>query len=251
MARPGSIVRFLNSELRIRRFRDSSCNGLQVRASKEVRKIGFAVDASIAVFEKAARKGCDLVIVHHGIKWKGQRDGMGNQGRRIAFLKQHRISLYACHLPLDAHPKYGNNAQLARILGLEKRRKFGRYKGRPLGYKGLLPSERTTGWIARRLREEIGVDCTVLAFGRKWIRSVGVVSGGAADCLAEAAKARLDCFVTGEAPHQTYHEARDARINVVLGGHYATETVGVRALMPLLRERFGVRTVFIDVPTSI
>ncbi len=250
MASLNSIVRFLNAELRVRDIPDSSRNGLQVRVLKEIRKVGFAVDASLTTFEKAARAGCDMLVVHHGIRWKGLRDRTGVQARRVAFLKGHRINLYAAHLPLDLHPEYGNNIELARLLGLTGIEKFGRYKGRALGFKGRLPKPRTLGWVARRLERSVGAECTVLRFGRPIVRSVGVLSGGGSEALVDAYEERLDCFVTGEAPHHIYHEARDLKKNVIIAGHYATETTGVKALMPLLKKKFGVRVAFIDVPAS-
>jgi len=250
MASLNSIVRFLNNKLRVRDIPDGSRNGLQVRVQKEVRKVGFAVDASLTTFEKAARAGCDLVVVHHGLRWKGLRDRTGLMKRRIAYLKRRGINLYAAHLPLDLHAGYGNNIELARILGLTRVEKFGRYKGRRLGFKGRLPTPRTAGWVAGVLKRRIKADCTVLGFGKARIRTVGIVSGGGSDALREAYADGLDCFVTGEAPHHIYHEAKDLRMNIVIAGHYATETVGVRALMPLLKEEFGVKVVFLDIPAS-
>jgi len=250
MASLNSIVRFLNAQLRVKSIPDSSRNGLQVRVQKEIRKVGFAVDASLTTFEKAARAGCDMLVVHHGIRWKGLRDRTGLQRKRVAFLKGRRMNLYAAHLPLDLHPEYGNNIELARLLGLGGIEKFGRYKGRELGFKGRLSAPRTPGWVAKRLEKAVKAECTVLGFGRPKVKSVGIVSGGGSDALVDAYEERLDCFVTGEAPHHIYHEAKDLRKNVIIAGHYATETTGVRALMPLLKEKFGVRVAFIDVPAS-
>jgi dinuclear metal center YbgI/SA1388 family protein len=250
MASLNSMVRFLNRELRVREIPDASRNGLQVRIPKEIRRVGFAVDASLATFEKAAKAGCDLVVVHHGLLWRGQRDLIGTRARRIAFLKKKGINLYAAHLPLDLHPEYGNNIELARLLELSRVQAFGNYQHMMIGFKGRLPKTRTTGWIAAKLEQEIGSDCKVLGFGKKLVRTVGIVSGGGGDEIADACRERLDCFITGEAPHHVFHEARDSRMNVIIAGHYATETVGVKALMPLLRETFGVKTVFLDVPAS-
>ncbi len=250
MASLNSIVRFLNGELNVREIPDGSRNGLQVRGRREVGKIGFAVDGCLASFEKAHKAGCDLLIVHHGIKWKGMRDPTGTRGKRIAFLKRKGISLYAAHLPLDLHPIYGNNIELARLLGLGRIEKFGKYKGMPIGFKGRLSRPRTAKSLANLLERKIKADCKVLAFGKNASRTVGIVSGGGSDAIVDVYKERVDCLVTGEAPHHIYHEARDARLNVIIAGHYATETVGVKALMPLLRDEYGVRTVFLDVPAS-
>lgn len=251
MARLGSIVRFLNSEFRIRKIPDSSRNGLQISTSKEVRKIGFAVDASVAVFGKAVRQGCDLVVVHHGLFWRGKRDNSGVTAKRVAFLRRSRMGLYACHLPMDMHPEYGNNIVLARMLGLTRIERFGRYHGITIGYKGRFKRPVRLRRVASVLKRGIRNGCIVLPYGKKSIRSVGIVSGRGSSLFAGAVKERLECFVTGEMPHESVVEARDLDVSVVLGGHYSTETVGVRALMPLIREKFGVKTVFIDAPTSI
>ncbi|MBN1282925.1 MAG: Nif3-like dinuclear metal center hexameric protein [Proteobacteria bacterium] len=251
MASLGSVVRFLNGELRVKSFRDSSRNGLQVRGRGEICKVGFAVDASIEVFEKAARAGCDLVVVHHGILWKGKRDVTHNRGRRIAFLKGRRMGLYACHLPLDAHPIYGNNIVLAEMLGLGRIERFGRYEGAYIGYMGRFSRPMPLRRLASVLGRGIGARCLALPYGKGAVRTVGIVSGRGSSLFPEAVRKGLDCFVTGEMLHEAVVEARDARVSLVIGGHYATETVGVRALMPLIGERFGVDTVFIDAPVSI
>ncbi|MFH1830284.1 MAG: Nif3-like dinuclear metal center hexameric protein [Pseudomonadota bacterium] len=245
-----AIVRFLNKELKVKTVPDSSRNGLQVRCPKDIKKVGFAVDASLATFEKARRQGVDLLIVHHGIKWKRLRDNAGIMKRRIDFLKKHRINLYVCHLPLDAHHQYGNNIKLAELLGLSHAQNFGRYKRQCLGYQGVLKPARSARWIASILNKKLKAKCVVLGFGRPKVKSVGIVSGGGADALAEAYNEGLDCFITGEAPHHTYHEAKELKMNMIIAGHYETETVGVKALMPLLRNNFAVSTVFIHVPTT-
>jgi dinuclear metal center YbgI/SA1388 family protein len=249
MALLNSIVRFLNKELNVRSIPDSSRNGLQVRVPKEIKRVGFAVDASLATFEKARRRGVDFLIVHHGIKWKKQRDKTGSIKRRIDYLKRHKINLYACHLPLDAHPTYGNNINLTQILGLSRIEKFGRFRAHYIGYQGRLPTARSAQWIASLLNKKIRSRCTVLKFGPSKIRSVGIISGGGHAALAEAYKEGLDCFITGEAPHHFYHEAKELGISAILAGHYETETLGVKSLMPLIRSKFDVSTVFLDVPT--
>ena len=250
MAQLNSIARFLNKELRVKSVPDSSRNGLQVRCSKDIKKVGFAVDASLATFEKAKSKGVDLLIVHHGIKWKRLKDRAGTVKRRIDYLKKHKMNLYVCHLPLDAHHKYGNNIKLAELLGLSRVKKFGRYKRRYLGYQGVLKPARSARWIASVLNKKLKTKCMVLGFGRSKVKSVGIVSGGGADSLAEAYNKGLGCFITGEAPHHIYHEAKELKMNMIIAGHYETETVGVKALMPLLHKKFGVRTFFIHVPTT-
>lgn len=245
-----AIVSYLNRELKVRRIPDSSRNGIQVRGSQEVRTIGFAVDACLETFERAKRLGVDLIIVHHGLLWKGERDSTGFRRRRIAYLKKHDISLYAVHLPLDLHPTLGNNAVLARLLSLERTEAFGRYKGILVGCRGRFRKPLALRSIARRLEEGLKTRCRVLRYGSPRVQTAGIVSGRGASMFADGVARRLPCFITGEVTHEACLLARDARMNVIVAGHYATETVGVRALMPLLQERFGVKTRFIDVPTG-
>ncbi len=239
------ISSFLNRTLQVRRIKDASVNGLQVaaRTEDEVRTVGFAVDACISTFRKAKELGVDLLVVHHGIKWRPQKD-RPLALQREAFLKKHGISLYAAHLPLDLHREYGNNIQLARILELQGLKKFGRYHGIKIGYAGtVLPA--SLGTVAGKIRRTLRSPVQVYAFGKGRIRSIGIVSGGGGSLLPDAAADGLDCFLVGEADLAVYNAAKDHRMNLITAGHYATETVGVKALMPLVRQTFGVRTVFI------
>jgi dinuclear metal center YbgI/SA1388 family protein len=250
MVTANSIVRFLNSELNVRKIPDSSRNGMQVAGKKTIDKVGFAVDACLATFAKAKSAGVDMLVVHHGLKWRGARDVTGLRKKRIGYLKRNRIALYACHLPLDLHAEYGNNAQLANILGLTDLHGVGKYHGISIGFMGKLARATTIGRISAKLNKKIRAKCVVLPFGKKKIRSIGIVSGGGAYSLAEAHARGLDCLIIGEASHHVYHEAKDLKMNLIVAGHYETETVGVKALMPVIRERFGVKTTFLDVPTA-
>ncbi|MHB8846045.1 MAG: Nif3-like dinuclear metal center hexameric protein [Nitrospirota bacterium] len=248
----GNIAAFLNSTLRVKHIRDASRNGLQVRSLHrgEIGTVGFAVDACLSTFEQAARERADLLVVHHGIKWRPQKD-RELELRRTAFLKRHDIALYAAHLPLDLHKEYGNNMQLCRMLGVQDPQRFGRYHGIKIGYAGMLGRSTSLSLLAGRLNNGLDAPCHVLPFGKDRIRSVGIVSGGGGGMLKDACALRLDCFVIGEVDLAVYNAAREYGMNLLVGGHYATETVGVRALMPLIRERFGVRTVFIDDPKDL
>jgi dinuclear metal center YbgI/SA1388 family protein len=247
MAKLNSIVRFLNKELRIKKVKDASRNGLQVKAKTEINRVGFAVDPSLSTFEKAK---VDLLIVHHGIKWKPQKYKELTR-KRIEYLKKNNISLYACHLPLDCHYKYGNNIELCRLLGLRDTKKFGGYHGAKIGYEGVFSRPVKIGRIAQLLNKGIKTKCDVYPFGKKQIRSVGIVSGGGSDAIEDAVKEKLDCFLVGEINQGAYNRAKDYGLNMIVAGHYATEITGVKALMPLMKERFKVQTVFIDNPTGV
>ncbi len=237
----------LNSTLRVKKIRDASANGLQVRtrSAREITKVGFAVDACISTFEKAKKQGVELLVVHHGIKWRPEKDSVLAQ-RRTAFLKKNDMALYAVHLPLDLHEEYGNNMQLARLLGLGRLRRFGRYHGIKIGYAGMFKTPTSSTAIAALLRKQLGSVCRMFPFGKDRVRSIGIVSGGGGGMVNDAVEEKLDCFLVGEIDLAVYNAAKDHGINLIVGGHYATETVGVKALMPLIGEAFGVETVFIE-----
>ena len=247
-----NISGLLNETLRVRKIRDASVNGLQVRqrTSGEIRRVGFAVDACRSTFEKASLRDVDMLVVHHGIKWRPQKDRDLSE-RRMAFLKKHNIALYAAHLPLDLHEEYGNNIQLCRMLGVGDTRRFGQYHGIKIGYAGTFGAPRRLADIAKRLRNGLGSECRVYAFGKDRVRSVGIVSGGGGSMLKDAREAKLDCFLVGEIDLAVYNAAREFGMNLIVAGHYATETVGVRALMRLVGEAFGVQTIFIDDPKDL
>jgi dinuclear metal center YbgI/SA1388 family protein len=242
-----NIANYLNTTLRVRSIKDASRNGLQVRSGRsgEIGTVGFAVDACMTTFAKAKKRGVDLLVVHHGIKWRPQKD-RDLERLREAFLKKNNIALYAVHLPLDLHEEYGNNRQLAGMLGAGNLRRFGRYHGIKIGCAGAFAAGRRMPGIAAEAERKLRTTCCVLPFGKQRIKTIGIVSGGGGDMLLDAVKEGLDCFFVGEADLAVYNAARDHGMNVIAAGHYATETVGVRALMKPLRERFGVRTLFID-----
>lgn len=240
-----AIIGFLNKELCIRKIKDSSRNGLQVKYLSEVKKIGFAVDGCLSTFEKAKKSKVDLLIVHHGIKWIPQKYKEIAK-KRESFLRKNKISLYAVHLPLDAHSRYGNNIGLAKILNLEKPVKFAKYHSSEIGYKGKFKKPKSILQVAAILNKALPTKSKIFSLGKKKIKSIGIVSGGGGDAIEDSVKSKVDCLVLGEMPLGAYHRARDFRLSIITAGHYATETVGVKALMPLLKEKFNVKTVFIE-----
>ena len=248
MVKRDDIVKFLNNELKVKQIKDSSKNGLQLKGNIEVKKIAFAVDAGIEVFEKAKKQGCDMLIVHHGIKWRPQKKDIS---KRLNYLKINKLSLYASHLPLDSHNKYGNNIQLCNIFDLTNIKKFGEYHGVFIGYQGTLNKTKSITEISKILNTKLKTKSTICDFGKKEIKTIAIVSGGGISALDEAIKKKIDLFITGETSHSSYHYIKEAKINVIFAGHYATETVGVKALMPILKNKFNVETIFIDVPTKM
>ncbi|OGI12311.1 Nif3-like dinuclear metal center hexameric protein [Candidatus Micrarchaeota archaeon RBG_16_36_9] len=241
-----SIVKFLNKELKIKNIKDISKNGLQVRASENVNKIGLSVDACMDAFKKAKKLNCDLIIVHHGLFWKKQKDVSNITKNRVKFLKKNKISLYTAHLPLDKHIKYGNNVEIFRLLNAKPKELFG-----GVGYFGYLEDARNLDSIVKELNKKLDTKCKVLKFGKSKIKKIAVVSGYGAPDVLEAIKKKVDLLITGETSHAYYDDSEEGRMNVIFAGHYKTETLGVKALSPLLKKKFGLKTVFIDSPTGL
>jgi len=241
---------FLDRLLDIRGMEDSSLNGLQVQGAAEVTKVGLATDAALATYRRAAEEGCQFLFVHHGLFWGGPAPITGRIHDHVRFLLEHDLSLYAAHLPLDAHPGLGNNARLAEMIDLDDTQPFGDYHGNALGFVGRLPSPLTLDDLAARFAALVGGAPRTLAFGPHAISTLAIVSGGGSGDLPLAIDAGLDCFVTGEGRHENHHLALEGGINVLYLGHYASETAGVRAVGEALEREFGLATVFIDEPTA-
>lgn len=242
---------YLNEYLAIREVPDwkEAYNGLQVSGRAEVRTVAVAVDACLATIEQAAALNADLMIVHHGLFWGAKAPVTGAYYRRLAMLIKNDLALYSCHLPLDAHPEVGNNAVLARMLGLEPTGRFGEHEGVRIGVTAEVELPREE--FVQRVRTALNIEPLVVPSGPDVVRRVGIVTGGAGNWIDRAASAGLDTFLTGEGAHHTYFEAEERGINVLYAGHYATETVGVRALAGHLEKQFGLETRFVDHPTGL
>ncbi len=252
MVNRDEIVNFLDEYLNVLAFPDKSRNGLQVEGKEEVEKIVFAVDACMDTFVKAKALGADMLIVHHGLIWGGIEYVRGLVQKRLKFLLENELNLYAAHLPLDLHPEVGNNAQLLKLLGLEPKEPFGSYNGLSIGYISEFDEPKPLPLIAQILVEKLKTDYVkAYEFGVEEIKRVGVVSGRGGFAIPEAIEKGVDLFITGEFLHDDYHTAKEGRLSVIAAGHYASETLGVKALMHVLREKFGVKTVFIDNPTGL
>jgi dinuclear metal center YbgI/SA1388 family protein len=231
---------------------DSSLNGIQVdNDGSEIRKIAFAVDASLETFECAVKAGAGLLFVHHGLFWGIPSRIEGNLRRRIKFLLDNNICLYAVHLPLDQHPFLGNNAGLAELLGLQRLEPFGLYHGRKIGYKGVLPRPLSIEDAVKKISFMGRPPLAVHPFGPPENTTAAVVSGGAADEARQAIEEGIDLFITGEASHAVYHEALEGRLNMIAGGHYSTEVWGVRRVMERCASELHLDVEFIDAPTGL
>lgn len=244
------LVSYLNSYLRVPEIKDKADNGLQVEGAGRVDKLAFAVDACMEAFRKTQEAGAQILVVHHGL-FLGERLMLRDVHRqRVSFLLQHDISLYAVHLPLDIHPEVGHNVQLARILDLEVTGNFGYYEGVLIGILAETKSERPLSRLVGDLEKKLGVKMTVLNYGPQTIRRVGIISGGAASMVQQASEKDLDLFLTGEPSHSAFHQIAERGLNVVYGGHYATETLGLKALAQHLKSKFHLQTEFLDIPTG-
>lgn len=224
-------------------------NGLQVDNGGEVSRVAAAVDASEATIRLAIERSCNLLLVHHGLFWDGAGHIRGRRYRRLKLLFDHDIAVYSAHLPLDVHPDLGNNALLAKELGIKQQGNFGLYSGIPVGVWGDLAIRREA--LAARLDDLLGVRVKLIAGGPEMIARVGIITGGAGSMINEAVAAGLDAFVTGEGAHHTYFDAMENGINVYYAGHYATETFGVKAVAKHLHEKFALPWEFIDSPTGL
>jgi dinuclear metal center YbgI/SA1388 family protein len=245
------LVAYLDEYLQIATIQDSSNNGLQVEGGENVTHLAFAVDAGLAAFQGAAAASAQMLIVHHGLFWGRPLMATGIQRRRLAQLFDAGISLYAVHLPLDLHGEVGNNVTLARWLDLEGVAPFGEYKGQVIGLSGNLTHPLSRDQFVTRVEAALGeAVIQVWPFGPETIRRVGIISGGGGSFIDQAGEADLDLYLTGELSHQVYHQARELGLNVVYGGHYATETAGLKALATHLSAHFGLETTFLDLPTG-
>jgi len=246
------LTRYLDGHLRVSEVRDAqvALNGLQVENRRRtVSRVAAAVDACAATIGLAAAAGADLLLVHHGLFWSGLRPVTGPQYQRLAALIQHDIAVYSAHLPLDCHPDLGNNPVLARQLGVSIRGDFGMYEGQSIGVWGEVSLTREA--LVDRIRDLLGGAPRLLPFGPERVARVGIITGAGARAIPQAAAAGLDTLITGEGPHWTFFDAEELGVNVVLAGHYATETVGVKALAAHLETRFGLPWVFLDHPTGL
>jgi dinuclear metal center YbgI/SA1388 family protein len=228
---------------------DNALNGLQIENPGRVMRLGAAVDVSTRVLIEAARKKVDLLIVHHGLFWPGLQPVRSALRRQLRLAFQSDMALYSAHLPLDVHPKVGNNARLVAALGLKSARPFLEEKGQPVGLKVRASLPRND--FVRKLQKALNGPVRIFAFGPKRTRTIGIITGGAGSEIYRVAQENIDTFVTGEAPHWAAVAAEELGMNLLLGGHYATEVFGVKALAAHLSERFGIPWEFIDCPTGL
>lgn len=246
------LVDYLDDYLDVAAIPDApqALNGLQVANRGQVSSIVAAVDASQQTIDRILDE-CEpgaLLLVHHGLFWDGNRPVTGRRYRRLSALFAHDVAVYSAHIPLDCHAEVGNNVVLARMLGILDPTPFTEYRGVPFGASGHLIMSRQR--LVQRLEELLDTTVLLIPGGPETTTRVGVITGAAGGEIERAAAAGLDTFITGEGAHHTTFDALEFGVNVLYAGHYATETVGVKALAEALAERFGVPWVFHDHPTG-
>jgi len=251
MAQLDKIVKYSNDLLRVSAIADwpNALNGLQIENSGTVTKIGAAVDASTRTIDAAITANINFLIVHHGFFWPGLQPITGGRRRMLERAFAQDLALYSAHLPLDVHPLLGNNARLADSLGLKNAEPFFEHKGQCIGLKATTEIARDE--LLCRLEHSLGGAVKMFAAGPEQAQSIGLITGGAGSEIYAVAREGIDTFITGEAPHWAAIAAEELGINLLLGGHFATETFGVKALATHLSERFGLPWEFLDFPTGL
>ena len=246
-----TLVLHCDKLLRTKEIRDwdGAVNGLQVGNRRGVSRIAAAVDASAWTIAEALRQNANLLIVHHGLFWNPSHPWTGKRLDLIRTLLEGDLAVYSSHLPLALHPQLGNNRQLCDSLGLKRPVPFFEAKGQRIGLR--IDQRIRRDDLAHRLKTALGVQPVLLPGGPSMCRKIGIVTGGAGAELKQAAEEGVDTFITGEGPHWTFALAEELGVNVFYGGHYLTETFGVRALASHLSERFGLPWVFIDHPSGL
>jgi len=228
---------------------DGAVNGLQAGNSGAVTRIAAAVDASLATVKLAIVARADLMVVHHGLFWSPSHPWTGKKYELLRLLVENNLAVYSSHLPLDAHPRLGNNAQLCAALGLKKLRPFFVSHGQTIGFQSRTKISRAE--LAAKFARATGAKPRIIPGGSGMCQRIGVVTGSAGGDLKLAAAEGVDTFITGEGPHWTYAVAEECGINVFYGGHYATETFGVKALASHLSKKFKLPWTFVDHPTGL
>lgn len=248
-----TVVDYMNELLDAASFADYCPNGLQVEGGQEVRRVVLGVSACLALFEEAAARKADLVLVHHGIIWKNEWPlrVVGSMRKRMGALIDNDISLVGYHLPLDAHPEVGNNAVAAKLMQLVDVEPFGDYNGRPIGRQGRLAEPMAPEDFAQFLAGVYQREPLHLVGSRPRIERVGMISGGAASEYDQAVAAGLDAYITGEPAEWAMHRAREEGTHFYACGHHATERLGVQALGARIAEEFNLEAEFVDLDNPV
>ena len=242
------ITQYLNEILKPELFKDYSPNGLQVEGKDEVKKIITGVTGCVELFQKAIEKQADGILVHHGIIWNFERPVYkGSYKQRVKLLLENDINLWGYHLPIDAHEKYGNNAILAEIFELDKVESFGDYNGVKIGMRGIV-KESDPNFYFEKVMNELNPKAVILPYGKKQIKTIGIISGGAQKEFRQAVDQNIDLYITGEISEYNMHMAKEEKVHFISAGHHVTERYGVRKIGELLSSEFDLDVEFVDIP---
>src|SRR6188768_4024295 len=241
---------YLNQLLDTVRFHDYCPNGLQVEGRNEVRRLVSGVTASFELLEAAVAADADAILVHHGYFWRGEDPCLvGMKHRRIAYLMRHNVGLLSYHLPLDAHPEFGNNIQLAHRLGFVE---AGRFGDQNIAMHGtVLSGVSNLKVLGTTIENALARKPLVIGDEAKPILRVAWCTGGAQDYFDDAIRLSVDAYITGEISERTVHAARESEVAFISAGHHATERYGVQALGEHISDRFGVAHQFVDIDSPV
>lgn len=245
------LVSYINALLKIDDFNDYGPNGLQVEGRSSVKKIVTGVSATQALINEAINQNADAILVHHGWFWKNEDPRIiGIKQRRLKLLLQHDISLLGYHLPLDAHPELGNNAQLAKLLGFSSEDVMDEQGVGNIGSfigNDKLPGKITLDDLGKKVEAVLQRKPLLISAGDHSIRRVAWCSGGAQGWIDKAIAAGVDAFMSGEISEHTVHSARESGVHYIAAGHHATERYGVKALGEHLANKFALDCNFVDI----
>jgi dinuclear metal center YbgI/SA1388 family protein len=249
------ILKYLDEIFAVSMMPDYSYNGLQFEGKEEVRKIVAGVDAHVDFFKEAGKRGADFALVHHGLFWKGgewsKLDRINT--KVVKSLLETNLNLFAMHLPLDAHPEFGNNALLAKMIGAKVAAPFGKGGENAIGYIAQLPKPVSIDDFVKTVETKVAPISTHLKFGKEKVQNIGIVSGGGGSYLAspQVYNGDIDLLLTGEVVHQNAATCRERGIHLIAAGHYNTEVCGIKEVGRLVAEKFGLEYEFIDMPTGL
>lgn len=252
MVKLKTLVNYTNQLLNIEQFKDYCPNGLQIQSGSDINKLLGGVTASRDLIDAACSHDANAILVHHGYFWKGENLAITDMKyERISRLMRSDIAVLAYHLPLDAHPVYGNNAQLAALFGIQIEGWFARTSGIDIGCYGELPKAQSFADFAKFLQNTLGREPLSIQGNERKISKIGWCSGAAQGYLEEAALLGLDAYISGEVSEHTYHAARELGINYFAAGHHATERHGVMALGNHLATQFDIEFEFLDLKNPV
>ncbi|MEB3767668.1 Nif3-like dinuclear metal center hexameric protein [Acinetobacter sp. MD2] len=252
MATLANILNWCDQTLKTAEFKDYAPNGLQIEGKPEIKKIMCAVTASLDAIEACIQQKADVLLVHHGYFWKGEAAAItGMRGQRIKKLIQHDISLIAYHLPLDAHPEYGNNASIAELLNLTQLEALDPTEKHPIGNIGYLEQPLSIEAFQQLLAQKFQRDIVHLPATSQTIQKVGFCTGAAQDFITKAAAQQCDAYLSGEVSERTFYEAKELGVHYFACGHHATEQFGVQRLGQALAQQFDLEYSYYELENPI